>query len=233
MIASEHGWAEFDNVGDVLPKGAAARSFECWAKQNGDPGPHDLYFFLHGPNAVAGDSFGILHQGNVPVAPNLAFNNGGVARPFTNFFEWNDTLWHHFVVTYAGGTTALLYVDGNLATPLTITAMNTAAAQPLIIGNFAAGGTLGTAFVDEMAVYSGILSQARVSAHLSAALNGNYAATVLSDSPIVYYRFNDAGPGLTMADSSGNAHNGTYSGTFTPNSAANNFVYGVRNGAVV
>jgi hypothetical protein len=234
LVNSEHGWAEFANAGDVLPKGAASRTFEVWAKLNGDPGAHDLYFYMHGPNSVAGDSFGLLHNGNVAFAPNMAFNYGGANSNFTQYIEWNDTNWHHFVVAYDGNVTLQMYLDAQASPTLTLPQVeNVAATQPLIIGNFQASGSLGTALLAEMAVYSGQLSSSRVSAHYAARFNGQYSAAVLADAPIVYYRFADAGVGLTMADSSGNGHNGTYSGQFTPNSAANNFCYLVVQGAVV
>lgn len=236
MIAAENGWASFSNSGDVLPKGAASKTFECWGKQNGDPGHVDLYYFTHGAISSSNDSIGLLFNGDsgsAPYAPNLGVFTGAAVSPVTNYLEWNDGQWHHFVLTYNGSTTAQLYVDGVAAVALTISAQNVGSSQALTIGNSKASGTHGTAFVDEMAVYSGVLSSARILAHYNERYTGRYAAAVLRDTPIVYYRFNDAGPGTTMADSSGNAHNGTYNAIFTPNSSAVSFVFGVPQGAVV
>lgn len=43
---------------------------------------------------------------------------------------------------------------------------------------------------------------------------GTYSAAVLADSPVIYYRLGEAS-GTTMIDSSGNSHNGTYTGSPT------------------
>lgn len=50
-------------------------------------------------------------------------------------------------------------------------------------------------------------------ARFAAAGGSGYAAAVLADGPVAYYRLGDSGG--TMVDSSGNSHNGTYTGSPT------------------
>jgi signal peptidase I len=89
----------------------------------------------------------------------------------------NDGLWHHIVGTYSSATGAKLYVDGNLS------ASGTGAAPVSFAGYWRAGTETLTGWpanpssnhltgtVDEIAVYTTVLSATRVTAHYQAAAN--------------------------------------------------------------
>ena len=65
--------------------------------------------------------------------------------------------------------------------------------------------------IDEFAVYKGILDSTRITAHYTATA-ANYYNTVHADTPLVWYRFEDAhsGDGYTAADSGSQGLVGTY-----------------------
>src|SRR5262249_53280703 len=107
-------------------------------------------------------------------------------------------LWHHCVATY-DGTNALLYVDGVLLLNSTaLSGANTEAIDtwsPITIGDglWQGSGTgptrSYTGLLDEVAIYTNILSGSQVNNHFQAGtVNGNYKQTVLNDSPLLYYR---------------------------------------------
>ena len=66
--------------------------------------------------------------------------------------------------------------------------------------------------MDEFAFYGTALTGARIAAHYKAVPLKSYQAAVMADSPLGYWRLGD-GSGTTMADSSGNSRNGTYTGS--------------------
>ena len=109
--------------------------------------------------------------------------------------------WHHLAATY-DGTTAKLYVDGVALTTnaTTLAGANTMAPDtwsPLVIGaGFWQGkpthGFNGT--LDEVAVYTNILTATQISNHYQAGLSaGGYKQTVLNDKPLLYYRLDSPG----------------------------------------
>ena len=65
--------------------------------------------------------------------------------------------------------------------------------------------------IDEFAIYKGVLSDARILAHKNATA-ANYYNTVNADTPLVWYRFDDAhtGDGYSVADSGSAGLTGTY-----------------------
>jgi hypothetical protein len=66
------------------------------------------------------------------------------------------------------------------------------------------------------AVYNGVLSAARVSAHYAAASGAAYISAVLADTPTGFWELQDSTTG-TPADSSGNNHSATGNGVLTAN----------------
>ena len=120
----------------------------------------------------------------------------------------NPNAWYHVVVTYDGTTnvgSVNMYINGQLVTN-NIAAVagyqangsGTNTPSPIILGgrtdganNFVYSGAM-----DEVAVYSGPLSAADILAHYQAGTNPtpatNYTTLVQNDSPLVYYRLDDA-----------------------------------------
>lgn len=106
--------------------------------------------------------------------------------------------WTHLVATF-DGTNAVLYVNGSAAatgTPNTNAAglgYVPDAVNPIQIGilnfakyNNAFGGTL-----DEVAIYTNVLSAGDIATHFSDATSGGYYAAVTNDNPVVYLRLDE------------------------------------------
>src|SRR5205823_14508205 len=62
--------------------------------------------------------------------------------------------------------------------------------------------------LDEFAIFNGTLTNQQVTDLYNAGANGTYPATVLSDSPIAYYRLGEQG-GSVAVDATANHNNGT------------------------
>jgi hypothetical protein len=73
--------------------------------------------------------------------------------------------------------------------------------------------------MDDVAIYTTALSQARVTAHYGAKAAATYSTTINSDSPTLYWRLDDPDAKLQLTDSSGNGHTGHYLGIATGGSA--------------
>jgi Concanavalin A-like lectin/glucanases superfamily/IPT/TIG domain len=131
---------------------------------------------------------------------------------------YNDGDWHHAVASFSSGA-ATLYVDGN-----SVASGNLGAAQNFSgwwrwDGGSAWGGSGGTwpqapnslsfnGSLAQAALYSTALTPTQVANHFNAAAGGSYGATILSDSPIGYWKLNLAG-GASVPDASGHNNNAT------------------------
>jgi hypothetical protein len=174
----------------------------------------------------------LSYGGNNAGGPNIQFyvaNGNGTTR--NNVATAANSLpfgtWHHCVATY-DGTNTMLYVDGALLMNSTaLSGANTEAIDtwsPLTIGDglWQGGGTgptrSFTGTLDEVAIYTNILSGSQVSDHFAAGtINGNYKQTVLDDNPLLYYRMDL--PGFVNPDSA------TYPSAVNYGSAPVNGVY--------
>ncbi len=148
--------------------------------------------------------------------------------------SYNNGNWNHLVATFDGTNLALYvngqipgyvstngHVNGNPATPGTPGYAPNGPnhdyyepnlVDPLLIGGVNGGG-LGSAwqgFIDEVAIYTNVLSPAQVAAHY-AAQNSGYKATVLADHPGIYVRLDGPSPDTLLG-----INNGT---TITPASS--------------
>ena len=136
-----------------------------------------------GPNLVA-----LVYTGNGS-AYNVASTN--IQTP-ANSLPLNQ--WHHCVMTY-DGTNVLLYVDGQLQGS-GITPMAVDSWSPITIGSGRWQGTATrsyTGLIDEVAVYTNVLSASHIAIHANAGTNvtlSPYSDEVRNDRPLLYYRMN-------------------------------------------
>lgn len=144
----------------------ASWSIECWVKTSGVPGTPgsetERYIYNNGISLRIRPVQQIMFAGHKD-------QNGNLLTEFANM-SGNDNIAHHLVATY-NGTTIRMYVDGveqrnaPLATPTSLVYDDVT--TPLGQGNqFVTGPFLGD--LDEVAVYSTVLSPARIMAHYTA-----------------------------------------------------------------
>lgn len=179
-----------------LPTGAGAWTLEAWVRPtNGTNATNGVLWSLGDGGTTghevslaqaAAGGWAVAGWGSSPVSGGTSA--AGVA--------------HHVAATY-DGTSLRLYVDGALVAGPTAQALS-------LTGTHAVLGAAwsGSAWIDflaaamaEGAVYGTALSAARISAHYAAGTAGGYAATIAADSPLRYYRLNEA-VGATYANSS-------------------------------
>lgn len=187
-----------------LPSGNAARTLECWYKGTTN---NSGRLFAYGPASGAnqGLDYGPTTTGFFATdsTGNTEYDSGWTGgTPL-------DGNYHHAVLTW-DGTTMRCYLDGTQIGATALAALNTTSTT-LAVGTQSQTGFPNpfTGTVDEVAVYGTALSAGRVLAHFNAK-NVNYVATVLSDSPLRYYRFEEPSTALTAVDSGSNATNATY-----------------------
>jgi hypothetical protein len=146
--------------------------------------------------------------------------------------------WNHIVCTF-DGTHEAMWVNGTNVANKTLSGAGIPFAPdpstPLIIGSgpevasgSGEGGIVMKGVIDEVAIYNTILPQSSIQNHYSAANSTSYPSVVLSDNPVLYYRFNDsmiatnAGypvatyPVATNYGSLGSSANGAYQPGTTP-----------------
>jgi len=102
--------------------------------------------------------------------------------------------WYHLVVTYDGNTVTL-YVNGKAEATAQTSNYAPNPDQPLGIGARGDHAFWFNGVVDEVAIYTKVLSQDTIQAHYNNALDPNrttpYDQLILSDNPIAYWRLND------------------------------------------
>lgn len=165
--------------------------------------------------------------------------NGGNTNIQTPAATITRTVWNHCVATY-DGTNVLLYVNGQLrgsgTTPMAIDTWT-----PLTIGGGRWQGQAPTrrftGGLDEVAVYTNVLSPDRVLAHYNAGTTvtpSNYVAAVQADRPLLYYRMDT--PGYVTPDPAtypaavnfGSAPvNGAYAGGVVPGGVSGPSILGL------
>ena len=131
----------------------------------------------------------------------------GGAEVIVPFNVVNGT-WYHLVATF-DGTNCVLYVNGTnevtagnaIQIPMTGTYVPDTW-NPLQIGSSRnLNGNNYHGNIDEVAIYTNVLSSAQVQAHYNAARNSApYSSTILADNPYMYWRMDS--PGYTAPDPS-------------------------------
>ncbi|AGZ38759.1 LamG domain-containing protein [Actinoplanes friuliensis] len=141
-----------------LPVGAASRSVEIWFKRSGTT---DAALFSYGSASAAK-----LFAARLTSANNLRVWGFALDRDFTLPYPTSDNVWHHVVVTYDGGVLRV-YLDGTGLTPLTATLDTTVDGSGFTVGS-ATGAYFFGGSLDEVAVYSQVLSPATITDHYRA-----------------------------------------------------------------
>jgi len=127
-------------------------------------------------------------------------------------------VWHHVVFSWnATGVIGNMYVDG-VQYHASYNACTAASGYMRIGRGYGSSDTFSNAIMAHVAYYSTALSQTQVSNHYSTMLESGptaYATVVEGDSPLYYWKLNEAS-GTTAADSVG-SNTGTYTGGYTLN----------------
>jgi hypothetical protein len=170
--------AQFDGVNDF---GTVARqisndfSIEFWFKSTqtfyNDWGNPHCTFWWQGAGLIdadvsgTGNDFGIsLCDGKV-----IAGVGGSPDVGVVSTGTYNNGVWHHVVFTRTQSSGALaLYIDGAAAGTATGTTNSLNAQANLFFGRASGGIQYYAGFMDEIAVYTSVLSGATVSAHYAA-----------------------------------------------------------------
>lgn len=147
-----------------LSLGDGPFSLECWVKRADLNTASFYWFFGNSPGSGTTRWFvGFNASGAL-----VAWWEGSASWWYTSSQLFEDTNWHHIVLTKSGAA-RVAYGDGALLT-------NAAANQTITDygdwGIGSAGATTSNSFdgtIDEVAVYLSVLSAARVSAHYTAA----------------------------------------------------------------
>jgi hypothetical protein len=170
LVGDANTAAQFDGVNDHvqvtgstgIPVGAAVRSVEMWFKTSS---ANRQVLFSYGSTGNT-QEFGLwLNAGGASMT---AWGSGG-DKVFALSGAVNNGAWHHVVKTY-NGTAITIYVDGVALASQAATRATAMDGYGFGIGAVIASGTASSGgyfagSLDEVAVYSTVLSQATVSSH--------------------------------------------------------------------
>jgi len=201
--SSERRALEFDgnqnyvtvpNNSTFFPQGAF--TIECWAKISDQT--HDWAF---GPTSVAQVGWSVLIDGRGIMFQ--AFGLSGGPNFGIGYFSF-DSNWHHVAVVY-DASTLFYYIDGSCIYTQRSGGALSVGTQSLNIGRYP-----GSNF------WAGQLDEIRISNTNRYTGTFTPRCTLGTDAnTVAYWKFND-GSGATVADSSGNEHNGTLQGVPVP-----------------
>jgi hypothetical protein len=137
--------------------------------------------------------------------------------------------WYHVVVSF-NGTTAQGYINGQAqAVSASATGYLPSTAGPFTLGARSDNSFPFQGYLDEVALYSNVLSALDVLAHYQAGTNiapaTSYNTLVTNDHPLLYYRLGDGGPAPAAKNfgSLGAFGNGYYESGTTPRAAGPSF----------
>lgn len=139
-----------------IPSSSSVRTVSFWAKPTSAAPATQGNFISWGSNTT-NSRFSIMQR----TSGTLDFIGAG--NDHSSGYSMNNS-WQHIVVTYDGGTTMNVYIDGQLENSLTITALTTDATQRLRIGITIEGfqDEFYTGLLDDVRIYNRILSAADV-----------------------------------------------------------------------
>jgi hypothetical protein len=123
------------------------------------------------------------------------YNLNGTATSLNLTGGTIDANWHHIVAVF-DGTNGRLYQDGVLvAGPTAATGYVPNPSTDLTIGARSDGGFVFAGEIDEVAIYTNVLSSTDVQAHYnngtSTSPSQTYASLILADKPAFYYRLDE------------------------------------------
>lgn len=188
---------------EALVGGSGAWSFDCLLKVTANPAA-DMVVFGWGTETTNHAIFAAISTVTGVVKLRVdAWSNAlipGVALTLNTVY--------HVAVTY-NGSVVTLYLNGVSQGTATLTlALDRIWGRIGAVGTAAGSFVLSGAIVDEFAYYHQALTSTRVAAHNSA-IGSGYASAVLTDTPTVFYRLNDAVGTRGLTDSSTSAQNAT------------------------
>lgn len=126
--------------------------------------------------------------------------------------------WHHLSGTW-DGTYLRVYLDGSLsATSAALSGSTSASSGNALIGTYDKATFFFKGLLDEIAIFPSALSSTRIQAHylagrLGASIVGTYAASVILDTPVGYWRLAESA-GSRAFDQSGAGSTATYNGGY-------------------
>jgi hypothetical protein len=193
-----------------LPGGNSPRSLEGWFKTDWNSSTGDKAIIGYGHQVDPEDIHMSVRRGQFCI--NVR-SNGNCATMGT-YDEFNDDVWHHGVYTY-DGTYWRGYIDGEriYSDWDPVTDPNT----DVIDGNVKIGlwSDYFEGELDDVAIYSDVLSDEEILAHYETGRASLYQNTVKgTDSLVGYWRFGEGG-GTVTEDSSSFSNDGTYTGSPT------------------
>lgn len=146
-----------------VPTGNNARTIEMWLRPTGINAAVLQIPFSHGDISATGRSFGVILSGTQVGLYTSGNNQILYARAI------GDNYWHHLALSY-DGTWSTLYVDGEFVATSSLPIVPSTTATWIGLGNSALGGANQyRGGLDEVAMYFGALSAARIRAHYDAA----------------------------------------------------------------
>jgi RHS repeat-associated protein len=190
--------------GAGLPHQATARSLEAWVKTS-SASRQEI--------ASYGSSNTSLDFDPTHVYFAVAGTDGGYGTPYA----LNDNAWHYVAATYDGAGNGYVYLDGQQIGSSSGYGTPTENSGAALTVGYDSGPHYFVGSIDELAIYSGTntLTATKANTHwrigvggpaCSSAPNTGYAGTVMSHSPLRFYRLADTG--VVAADSSGNCSDG-------------------------
>ena len=183
----------------------------------------EFWMYWFGGSAVTLPfGFNLYDLNIAPSAPAFGFNTGHGDIYGVPLSALTANTWAHITAVFTNGavTSNQLYING---VAQSLSQLSGAPVNPIVTANAAISGwgydgtSKFNGLIDDVSIYNGALSPARVVAHYRAGRTApsiavSYASSVSSDSPVAYWRLGDRS-GTTAAAVVGPA--GTYSGATT------------------
>lgn len=165
----------------------SALSVACWIKfASASVGVSNEYvFYLYGAG-TSNNYFDIMRSASGSSYPGELRATFGDSGDSTTAFRITDTNWHHFVITYDGGSstgTRRSYLDGNLLATGTGKTSLTFSTLPTICQLGTNGSTYFTGNLDDFRIYNRALTYDEIKMLYNTVNNTNYTRTIQPVNP--------------------------------------------------